>query len=194
MIAVRLAERISHQLAQDALVAKTVLLDSLDSQRYFRILDAIDAFLADPRLSKSAAGTATEVLPRLINHRIRALLAAIRSALETTDPPRHDHALHEVRKTAKAVRDGAELLLAVRPKRTRRLVQATTQLRDSLGGQHDRVLARHSLKRLAATAFLSGEDTFTYGRLYRAEQDFGEDAESRYEKLIRRIPKSLRQA
>ena len=189
-----IAERISRQLSQETLVAKTVLLDSLDSQRYFRILDAIDAFLADPRLSKSAAGTATEVLPRLINHRIRALLAAIRSALETTDPPRHDQALHEVRKAAKAVRYGAELLLAVRPKRARRLVQAAMKLQDTLGAQHDSVLVRHTLERLAAAAFLSGENTFTYGRLDHTEQDFGEDAESRYEKLLRRIPKSLRQA
>ena len=160
-----IAERISRQLAQETLVAKTVLLDSLDSQRYFRILDAIDAFLADPRLSKSAAGTATEVLPRLVNHRIRALLAAIRSALETTDPPRHDQVLHEVRKAAKAVRYGAELLLAVRPNGARRLVEAAMQLQDTLGGQHDSVVVRHTLERLAAAAFLSGENTFTYGRL-----------------------------
>lgn len=189
-----IAKRISRQLAQETLEAKTVLLDNLDSQRYFRILDAVDAFLADPRLRKRAAGTATEVLQRLINHRIHALLAAIRSARETTDPPRHDHALHEVRKAAKAVRYGAELLLAVRPQRARRLVKAAKQLQDALGAQHDSVLVRHSLERLAAAAFLSGENTFTFGRLDRTEQDSGEAAESRYEKLLRHIPKSLRSA
>ena len=189
-----IAERISHQLAQETSAAKTVLLDTLDSTRYFRLLDTIDAFLADPRLSKSAAGAATDVLPGFIDHRIRVLFAAIRTAYETTDPPRHDLALHEVRKAAKELRYGAEVLLAIKPKRARRLVKVAKQLQDALGEQHDSVVARRTLERLATGAFLDGENSFTYGCLHRTEQDLGEDAEARYEKLLRRIPKTLRQA
>lgn len=189
-----ISERISHQLAEETLAAKSVLLASLDSMRYFRLLDTIDAFLANPRLSESAAGRASDVLPGLIDHRIRALFAAMRAADETIDRPRHDLALHEVRKAAKRVRYGAEVLLPIRPKRAQRLAKIAKQLQDTLGEQHDSVVARHTLERLGATAFLLGENSFTYGRLHHTEQDLGEDAEARYEKLLRRIPKSLRQA
>jgi CHAD domain-containing protein len=189
-----IAERISHQLAQETSAAKTVLLDTLDSKRYFRLLDTIDALLADPRLSKSVAGAATDLLPGFIDHRIRALFAAIRSADAKTDPPRHDLALHEVRKAAKELRYGAEVLLAIKPKRARRLVEVAKQLQDVLGEQHDTVVVRHSLERLATGAFFDGENSFTYGRMHRTEQDLGEDAEARYEKLLRRIPKTLRRA
>jgi hypothetical protein len=56
------------------------------------------------------------------------------------------------------------------------------------------VVVRQTLERLGAAAFLHGETAFTYRRLHRTEQDLGEDAEARFEKLLRRIPKSLRQA
>jgi hypothetical protein len=56
------------------------------------------------------------------------------------------------------------------------------------------VVVRHTLERLGAAAFLLGDNTFSYGRLHRIEQDLGEDAEARYERLLRRIPKSIRQA
>lgn len=113
---------------------------------------------------------------------------------ETIDRPRHDLALHEVRKAAKRVRYGAEVLLPIRPKRAQRLAKIAKQLQDTLGEQHDSVVARHTLERLGATVFLLGENTFTYGRLHHTEQDLGEDAEARYEKLLHRIPRSLRQA
>jgi CHAD domain-containing protein len=189
-----IAERMSQQLSEETSAAKAVLRETLNSERYFRLLDTIDAFLAEPRLSESAAGAATDVLPGFIDHRIRALFAAMRVADETTDRPRHDLALHEVRKAAKEVRYGAEVLLAIKPKRARRLAKIAKHLQDILGEQHDSVVARLTLERLGAAAFLLGENSFTYGRLHRTEQDVGEDAEARYEKLLRRIPQSLRQA
>jgi CHAD domain-containing protein len=189
-----ISERMAHRLSEETSAAKAVLLESLDSERYFRLLDTIDSFIADPRLSKNAGGAAARMLPGFIDHRIRALFLAMRAADETVDGPRHDLALHEVRKAAKEVRYGAEVLLPVKPNRARRLAKIAKQVQDTLGEQHDSVVARHTLERLGAAAFLRGENNFTYGRLHRTEQDLGEDAEARYEKLLRRIPKSLRQA
>ena len=189
-----IGERISQQLSEETAAAKAVLLESLDSDRYFRLLDSIDSFVADPRLSNSASGAATSVLSGLVDSRIHALFAAMRAADETTDRSRHDLALHEVRKAAKEVRYGAELLLPIKPNRARRLAKIAKRVQDTLGEQHDSVVARNTVERLAAAAFLVGENTFTYGRLHRTEQDLGEDAEARYERLLRRIPKSLRQA
>ncbi|QNE48178.1 CYTH and CHAD domain-containing protein [Glaciihabitans sp. INWT7] len=187
-------ERISHQLSKDSSAAKAVLLESLDSPRYFRLLDQIDAFVAHPPLRESADAAASGVLPGIVDHRIRALFTAMHDADQTIDRSRHDLALHEVRKAAKEVRYAAEVLLPIRPNRARRLAKIAKLVQDTLGEQHDSVVARQTLERLSAASYLLGDDCFTYGRLHRTEQDLGEDAEARYEKLLRRIPKSLRQA
>jgi CHAD domain-containing protein len=134
------------------------------------------------------------VLPGIVDHRIRALFTAMHDADQTIDRARHDLALHEVRKAAKEVRYGAEVLLPIRPNRARRLAKVAKLVQDTLGEQHDSVVARQTLERLAAASYLLGDNCFTYGRLHRTEQDLGEDAEARYEKLLRRLPKSLRQA
>ncbi|MFM9919303.1 CHAD domain-containing protein [Lacisediminihabitans sp. H27-G8] len=189
-----IGERMSHQLSEDTSAAKAVLLESLDSARYFRLLDLIDAFVADPPLRESANGAAAAVLPGIVDHRIRALFTAMHDADQTIDRSRHDLALHEVRKAAKEVRYGAEVLLPIRPNRARRLAKIAKLVQDTLGEQHDSVVARQTLERLAAASYLLGDNGFTYGRLHHTEQDLGEDAEARYEKLLRRIPRSIRQA
>jgi CHAD domain-containing protein len=189
-----IGEWMLHQLSLETAATKSVILESLDSERYFGLLDSMDAFVANPGLSKKAESTAASVLIGSVDHRIQALFTVIRVADETIDRPRHDLALHEVRKAAKELRYAAELLLPVKPNRARRLAKIAKLVQSTLGEQHDSVVARNTLERLGAAAFLLGDNTFSYGRLHRIEQDLGEDAEARYERLLRRIPKSIRQA
>ena len=74
------------------------------------------------------------------------------------------------------------------------LAKIAKRVQDTPGEQHHSVVVRQTLEHLGAAAILLDETAFTYGRLHRTEQDLGEDAEARFEKLLRRIPKSLRQA
>ena len=186
-----IADRMERQLRLDSDEARSVLRDALDSSRYFRLLDSVDALASGELLTSLADTRAKDALPELVNRRIARLRRAMHLADKARDPSQHDLALHEVRKEAKKVRYAAQLISQLRPKRTKRLATAATAIQEVLGTHQDSVVARQALLRLSTGAHNAGENTFTYGRLYAIEQARAEDSEAEYERAIRRIPKSL---
>ena len=186
-----IANRMERQLRLDSDEARSVLREALDSSRYFRLLDSVDALGSGELLTPQADVRAKEALPQLVNRRIARLREAMHSADEARDPSQHDLALHEVRKEAKKVRYAAQLISPLNPKRTKRLAKAATVIQEILGIHQDSVVARQALLRLSTDADNAGENAFSYGRLHAIEQARGEDSEAEYEKALRRIPKSL---
>ena len=186
-----IADRMERQLRLDSDEARSVLRDALDSSRYFRLLDSVDALASGELLTSQADARAKDALPELVNRRIARLRTAMHSADKARDPSQHDLALHEVRKEAKKVRYAAQLISPLRPKRTKRLATAATAIQEVLGTHQDSVVARQALLRLSTAAGDAGEDTFTYGRLHALEQTRAEDSEVEYERTLRRIPESL---
>ncbi len=186
-----IGDRMQHQFDLDEEETRSALHDSLDSARYFRLLDDIDTLCSGAQLTSRAEARAKDAMPELVNDGIARLRQAMHSADTTRDPHAHDLALHDVRKEAKRVRYAAMLISPLRPKRTKRLAKIATAVQDALGAHQDSIVARQALLRLAADAEHAGESTFSYGRLHAIEQSRGEDSEAAYEKIIRRIPKSL---
>jgi hypothetical protein len=60
------------------------------------------------------------------------------------------------------------------------LSKRLASIQEVLGTHQDTVVARTVIKRLCADARQAGEDTFTYGVLYQAEADHGQQAMSHF--------------
>lgn len=109
----RLRRTVDRTLLSRRRAARRSLLAELDGPRYFRLLDALDALVADPPLRAKAAREASAVLPPLVRRSWKRLRHAVEEA-SAQDLPATERAarLHEARKKAKRARYAAE---AVRP-------------------------------------------------------------------------------
>jgi CHAD domain-containing protein len=174
------ARRIDLRLGGEYQKAHTAALEALNSQRYFRLLDALEALLADPALTPLASKGAHKVFPDLIERDVRRLRRAVRDADRGSADTGDDTALHEARKDAKRLRYGAEAAVPVHPGRAGRLADAAHGVQKILGDHQDSVVTRELLRRLGAEAYLEGENGFSYGRLHALEQCLASDVEARF--------------
>jgi CHAD domain-containing protein len=182
-------ERLEHRFETDAATAWQTLVAALDTHRYFRLLDALDALVATPPFTAAATADARVVVPALITREWKKLRRAVHRAAHTVPGPVRDVALHEVRKRAKRLRYAAETAHPLSPKRARRVSRFAQKLQTILGDQHDSVIARDRLlQRGAVEAFLRGENTFSYGRLHAQEQQQAAKSEARFWKAWSRRP------
>lgn len=161
--------RIIGHFAPRLAVADRRVRQSLDSRRYLEMLDALDAFVANPPLVADAERCAARELPRLVRHSQRRVKRRMRAALGASADER-DGALHEARKAAKRARYAAETASLSLGKQPRKSAKALKKVQSTLGDQHDAVMARDALRGLAIRANGEGENAFTYGLLH-ARQD-----------------------
>ena len=155
----RVTAHFTAELAQ----ARQTALEALDGQRYLRLLDDLDALLADPPLTPSADREAGKVLAgpvRRAERRLQRALAAVPGAED------RDTAIHEARKATKRARYAAEAAVPALGGTARRQAAQAKELQQLLGNHHDSVVARTVLLELAQQARASGEDTFTYGLMH----------------------------
>ncbi|WP_235780646.1 CYTH and CHAD domain-containing protein [Sinomonas notoginsengisoli] len=177
--------RIERESASRYRQAHDVGLAALDGERYFRLLDSLEAFLADPPLADQGRKKASKTIARRIEKDIERLRAAVRAAhevedAETGDEATLDAALHEVRKKAKRLRYAAEAATPVLGKRASKLAAAAEQIQDTLGALQDSVVIREHLRDLAAQAEADGESTFSFGRLHALEQQRAAEARAHF--------------
>ncbi len=187
----RVGQRLDAHFAADLATAQQAADVVLDSPRYFRLLDALDALIAEPPFTALAKKPTRSVVPELVKRdgaRLRKAVRAVRTARQGSD---HDVALHEVRKIAKRLRYTAESALPLRPKRAARLVSAARLVQDILGEHHDSVVARGVLLTLGMQAYVDNENSFTYGRLHATEQFRSAHLESRFRSAWKSFPKSV---
>ncbi len=171
------SRRLDAELDESARRGREEALEALASDRYLRLLAALDDLVDAPPLTDAAAEKARDVLPRLLRRDARRLRRAARGVEESTDAHARDLALHETRKKAKRFRYAAEAATPVLGKRARRLAQRAKAVQQALGLHQDAVVARELLRQAAARAHEDGEDTFTYGRLHALEQWRAHEAE-----------------
>ncbi|GAB3580757.1 CHAD domain-containing protein [Calidifontibacter terrae] len=167
--------------------------EALRSDRYARLLAALDALAADPPLSATADGDVHTVLARLVRRDARRLRRAVRAAMDSA-PEERDIALHEARKKAKRLRYAGELARPVGGRRTRRLVRRVKAVQQLLGDHQDSVVARELLRRLGAMAHLDDENGFTFGLLYDAERHIAERLVDELADVWHRVPGPKRAA
>ena len=175
------AARIEDQLSADFQTGRERALESLDSARYLRLLDALDELVASPPFTEDAHAPAKEVMPRLLARDAKRLRREVRAIDSAEDSTARDHAFHEARKKAKRLRYAAEMATPALGKRARSLTKATKKIQTALGVHQDTVVARQRLRELAMQAHLAGDNAFTHGRLHALEQARAERVEADFE-------------
>ncbi|MBW8482035.1 CYTH and CHAD domain-containing protein [Actinomadura parmotrematis] len=136
---------------------------ALTSERYYELLDALDAFVTDPPFRKKARKPAADVLPGLIQKswwRLERKHAAITGADDA------DIARHETRKAAKRARYAAELAEPVLGKPAKRAAKQAKRVQTVLGDYQDGVVA---LERLHAVRPKTSGEAFATGAVYGVE-------------------------
>ena len=165
-------------------------LRALDSERYFRLLDALDQLVASMPLKPKADAPARKVLPRLLKRDGRRLRRAVAQIGHPEDPGQHDPGqhdpaqhdadLHEVRKKAKRFRYAAESARPVLGARAKALAVAAKQVQQALGEHQDSVIARRRLREYGAKAHIDGENGFSFGRMHALEQHHADEQEREF--------------
>ncbi|MFC8512347.1 CHAD domain-containing protein [Streptomyces sp. NPDC057257] len=146
------------------------LIAVLDGKRYLQLLETLDALVADPPLLEAAAGKPEKVLAKAVRKDFGKVAKLVEQALG--EPAGHDRdlVLHEARKKAKRTRYAAEAAVPALGGPASALVKSAKALQNLLGDHQDSVMARETLREIAAQAHGAGESTFTYGVLYGREE------------------------
>jgi CHAD domain-containing protein len=182
--------RIDDELGAAQRDAREQALRTLDSERYLRLLDALDELVRSAPLIPEADARARKVLPDLLQQDARRLRRAVKEIARSED---HDAALHDARKKAKRLRYAAESAVPVFGGRAKTLVASVKKVQQALGEHQDTVVARERLREFGVKAHLNGENGFTFGRLHALEQSRADEAEREFETAWKALPgKNLR--
>ena len=175
------ARRIDDALGRRYRDAHTAAVAVLDDTRYFALLDALDAWVAEPPLTEVALRPAREAVPALLNRDWKRLRSAAQAA-QAAEPGTHqrEEGLHDVRKAAKRLRYAADGATPVFRRRAPQLRALAQEVQTVLGEHNDAVVARDDLRRLGVQAHLAGENGFTFGLLHAREQARAEAAAARF--------------
>ncbi|MER7489241.1 CYTH and CHAD domain-containing protein [Streptomyces sp. NPDC126497] len=164
----------------------------LDSRRYLTLLDTLDALLADPPLRKKAGAEPDKVLTKAVRKNLDKLTGLVTHALDLPPGTDRDVVLHEARKKTKRTRYAAEAAAPALGRPADDLVTAMKALQNLLGDHQDSVMARKTLRELAAVAHAAGESAFTYGVLHAREERRAELAEAALPEAWTTITEDLR--
>ncbi|MGV9596321.1 CYTH and CHAD domain-containing protein [Streptosporangium sandarakinum] len=158
--------------------------EALRGERYFALLDALDALTGAPALT-GAADRPAGTLRALAAGSWRRVVKAHRAALAATDPAGREHAMHDVRKAAKRARYTAEAI------GMDEFAERAEAVQDALGARLDGVVAQGRLAVVADAARRAGEDTFTYGVLTGLERARTERAREEFPRLWKKTSKAV---
>jgi CHAD domain-containing protein len=159
-------------------------LIAMRSDRYFRLLDALDGLVAAEPPSGAADDEPVTVTIDSAYKRVRK--AAKRASDAANDD--RDEALHRIRKGAKRLRYTAAATGADKVSDRAKVIQTL------LGDHQDSVVSRTHLSQQADAAHAAGEDTFTYGLLYAQEDALAIDARRQLDSALKKLDKSVRKA
>ncbi len=174
------ADRVDAVLGSAYREAHTKVLEALDGERYFNLIDSLEALLGAAALSKVGTKPARKVLPDLVNRDVKRLQKAIEVARNNPAGTGDHPALHEARKDGKRLRYAAEAAALISPKKAAILIDAAHRVQKVLGDHQDSLVTRTMLRRLGAQASAEGENGFTFGRLHALEQAAALEIENRF--------------
>jgi CHAD domain-containing protein len=155
------------RLTRRRATARRELAEALDSERYFQVLDALEAVPADPTPAETAHAEARK--------QFRKLRKQVKAAGE--DP--EDAVLHELRKRAKRVRYAAERAAAAGDGSQAELGSRAKALQDVLGIHQDAVVGEEMLRELAASTTRPAQ-ALAIGRLVERERGRRADARAQW--------------
>lgn len=158
-------------------------LKAMRSERYFRLLDALD----DLVVSRAPAPDADHP-PASIGSSYRRLRKAVKkaeAARQTGTKAERDDALHRIRKAAKRLRYVAAATGDSRVSDRAKTIQTL------LGEHQDSVVSRAHLLREAGAAHAAREDTFTYGLLYQQESELARECRQQLDAALKKLRRSV---
>ncbi|HEX4587190.1 MAG TPA: CYTH and CHAD domain-containing protein [Mycobacterium sp.] len=159
-------------------------LIAMRSQRYFRLLDALeDLVAAEPPPTQPGE----EAAQLTIDAAYRRVRKAAKAAAQAADAEK-DEALHRIRKGAKRLRYTAAATGEGRVSERAKTIQTL------LGDHQDSVVSRTHLSHQAEAARAAGEDTFTYGLLYQMEDDLAQRSREQLDNALKKLDRSVRKA
>jgi CHAD domain-containing protein len=173
------AARLQQTAIKDHETGARQVTRTLTDRRYLRLLDALDALLAEPPVTELAAAPAPVQLADAVRRTGKRLRRTVEAALEVEGAERHER-LHDVRKAAKRVRYTAEVAEAEFGEPATALIACTKQVQDLLGAAQDTVVTRDVAVRVGRAAFAAGENAWTYGRLHALEEARATAAEAEF--------------
>jgi CHAD domain-containing protein len=154
-------------------------LAAMRSPRYFRLLDALDAVIAEPPPADREPGPAAVVKAG------KKVRKAAKAAGHARDGADRDNAIHRIRKRAKRLRYTADAIGA------KKVSMRAKELQSLLGDHQDSVVSREHLSEQAEAAHAAGEDTFTYGLLYQREADIAVDSRRQLDSKLAALDKAV---
>ena len=182
-------DRVTHELQGAFRAGQAHADDALNGERYFRLLDRLEAFLEDPPFTAAAAIDARDVVPELVQAELDRLRKRDRARRRATSPEDQDVALHDIRKSAKRLRYAAETARPVFRKRATRLAARAEALQEVLGEHQDSVVSRTTLREIGVRAHEAGENGFTFGLLHAVEARRAAELEQRYPDVLADLPR-----
>ena len=159
-------------------------LAAMRSQRYFRLLDALEGLVFAQPLDTTPGAEPHRVTIDSAYKRIRKAAKSAEQAVEE----HKDEALHRIRKGAKRLRYVAAATGESKVSERAKVIQTL------LGDHQDSVVSRAHLSQQAEAAHLAGEDTFTYGLLYQQEEDLADRCRGAVDDALAALQKSVRKA
>ncbi len=157
-------------------------LIAMRSQRYFRLLDALESLGTQP-----PPAAAEQTPAQVVDDAYKRVRKAAKAAAQVGDEEL-DEALHKIRKRAKRLRYTAAAVGATAVSDEAKAVQSL------LGDHQDSVVSRTHLAQQAEAAHKAGEDTFTYGVLYQQEADLAENRHQELEPALRKLKRAVQRA
>jgi CHAD domain-containing protein len=157
-------------------------LIAMRSQRYFRLLDALEGLVA---AEPPPTPPGEEPAQLTIDSAYRRVRKAAKAAAQAADTEK-DEALHRIRKGAKRLRYTAAATGEAKVSDRAKTIQTL------LGDHQDSVVSRTHLSHQAEAANAAGEDTFTYGLLYQLEDDLAQRSRAQLDDALKKLDRSVR--
>lgn len=168
------------------------VLTALGTDRYYRLLDSLEAFRDRPPAMQLASRPARKVTAGRVDKSAKRLRRARKAVRRAGGGAGRDAALHQVRKDAKRLRHAAESVADIHGKRARKLEKSAQRLQKILGEHQDSVMARALLTRLAAGPDLAPDTARSYARLLAVEERIARDTEAQYRKAAKKKALGIR--
>jgi CHAD domain-containing protein len=159
-------------------------LIAMRSQRYFRLLDALEALVAAEPPPTVPGEEPAQVTIDSAYKRVRK---AAKRAAEAAEAER-DEALHVIRKRAKRLRYTAAATGDAKVSDRAKTIQTL------LGDYQDSVVSREHLRTQAEGANAAGEDSFTYGILHQQEADLAQRSREQLDDALKKLDRSVRKS
>lgn len=149
---------------------------AMRSERYFRLLDALENVVAAP--AAGAEGEASQVT-------VEGAYRKVAKAAKAAKIAGTDEALHRIRKRAKQLRYTASA------HGDAAVAESAKSIQTLLGDHQDSTVSRAHLLTQADAAHAAGEDTFTYGLLFQIEAEIALYAEEEIGAALKSLRKAI---